>query len=383
MEWIVEKIKFSQYHSLNRLGSIIFFLIFTSFTLTLISGCQTSRQMTGSPESMVRLDPTVIIQRISPVRGDSVILSGQVYGIAPEKCKIIILTSSDSDQHNKPSLQTPFIYPDKDGQWSCKLVENEQPTRISAYLMSEQFSLSQIQEIINLPGDLEPFTLMATMVMIDRGEIYRIIDFSDRLWRVKECLTKCGPGSNRFSASHQNVRVDEQGRLHMRIRKEASDWTCSEVVLMENLGYGEYQFHIETTDYLDKQAVLGLFTWDNDRAQNHREIDIELSQWGFPDNKNAQYVVQPFRTEENMYRFDVDCSQARMYAFSWHPDSIVGYTQTSDGVIGDRWLYTGPDIPEPGNENARINLWLYEGHEPARETEIIITRFIYNPVVIE
>ena len=46
------------------------------------------------------------------------------------------------------------------------------------------------------------------------------------------------------------------------------------------------------------------------------------------------------------------------------------------GGIGS-WVYTGLDIPEPGNENARINLWLFGGKAPQnrQEAEVIVSQF--------
>jgi len=47
----------------------------------------------------------------------------------------------------------------------------------------------------------------------------------------------------------------------------------------------------------------------------------------------------------------------------------------------ESWLYTGQDVPRPGSENARINLWLFGGQPPSdsEEVEIIIKKFEYLP----
>lgn len=45
-------------------------------------------------------------------------------------------------------------------------------------------------------------------------------------------------------------------------------WTCSEVILNEQLGYGSYIFHVgRGHDDLEPRAVLGLFTYQ-DEASN-------------------------------------------------------------------------------------------------------------------
>ena len=45
----------------------------------------------------------------------------------------------------------------------------------------------------------------------------------------------------------------------------------------------------------------------------------------------------------------------------------------------------GPDIPTSGNENARINLWLYNGQAPtdSTEVEVVIARFEHDPITLE
>lgn len=48
---------------------------------------------------------------------------------------------------------------------------------------------------------------------------------------------------------------------------------------------------------LDPNVVFGLFTWDDNPIQAHREIDVEFARWGATpaqDGSNAQWVVQPY-----------------------------------------------------------------------------------------
>ncbi|MHC4649083.1 MAG: hypothetical protein ACYTBJ_26830, partial [Planctomycetota bacterium] len=112
--------------------------------------------------------------------------------------------------------------------------------------------------------------------------IQREITFAGYNWMVKD--SGCGtldPGSNYFSHSEENVRVDDEGRLHLRIDHRCDKWFCSEVVLDASPGFGTYVFVTEgRVDLLDPNIVLGLFTWDTNAPQyNYREIDIEFSRW--------------------------------------------------------------------------------------------------------
>lgn len=88
--------------------------------------------------------------------------------------------------------------------------------------------------------------------------------------------------------------VDQSGWLHLKVREEAGRWWAAEVVSVGSFGFGEYAFEVDgaATD-VDQSAVLGLFTWSDDNAFAHREIDIEISRWMDPAGLNGQCVVQP------------------------------------------------------------------------------------------
>src|SRR5207248_8554940 len=51
-----------------------------------------------------------------------------------------------------------------------------------------------------------------------------------------------GPGPNAWS--NQNVWVDANGWLHLKISQQAGQWSCAEIWSHEALGFGTYQFKI-------------------------------------------------------------------------------------------------------------------------------------------
>jgi hypothetical protein len=72
------------------------------------------------------------------------------------------------------------------------------------------------------------------------------------------------PGPNHFSDSHGSVWVDEQGALHLKIRKINGVWHSAEVILAESLGYGKYvTWTTSRVDLIDRNAVFGIFTYDH------------------------------------------------------------------------------------------------------------------------
>jgi hypothetical protein len=218
----------------------------------------------------------------------------------------------------------------------------------------------------------------------------RHLQFSGYDWSVKSSARRVGPGPNYFSDSNDNVVVDAQGRLHLRITQREGRWYCAEVVSTRSFGYGTYRFHLETnTDGLDEQVVLGMFTWSDDPAYNHREIDIEGSRWGKANNQNAQFVVQPYARAENIVRFQIPSGLgSSTHFFTWKPDTVL--CQSNEGpntkpadpnsLVNQHEFIQG--IPQSGNENARINLWLFTGHAPTNgnEVEVIISKFEFIPL---
>jgi hypothetical protein len=212
------------------------------------------------------------------------------------------------------------------------------------------------------------------------------VSFAGATWTVKTSTRKAGPGPNYFSDSDRNVSVDAQGRLHLRITRNKDRWECAEVIHTASLGYGTYRFYLDSPmDKLDPNVVLGLFTWSDDPAYAHREIDIELSRWSKPDNLNAQYVVQPFSSAEHRMRFSQPPGlDQTTQQFRWQADSIffqsLRATPSDPRTVIQEWKATH-GIPVPGGENARINLWLFRGRGPpdGHEVEVIVKRFEFIP----
>lgn len=209
----------------------------------------------------------------------------------------------------------------------------------------------------------------------------RTINFAGLSWSVKSSNGDVwGPGPNNFSDAPSNVWVDDLGRLHLRITNENGVWKCAEVVAQASLGYGTYRYTIDSdVASLDANVVLGLFTWNDDAAYNHREIDIEFSRWGNPlDPTNAQFTVQPYTVGGNLQRWTLNPGYGQTtHSFRWTRNSI-GFESLFAGNPLRSWNYTRrAGIPKPGGENPRINLWLFQGQAPldGSPVEVIVSRF--------
>ncbi len=218
------------------------------------------------------------------------------------------------------------------------------------------------------------------------SEFYRRkLEFSGRRWLVKGTDTREGPGPNYFSDDGENVWVDREGRLHLKISERDGQWRCAEVVSEEEFGHGQYVFTLGGgADTINENVVLGLFTWDTDPEHHNREIDIEIARWGEVANENCQYVVQPYEHPGKLHRFGVDLAGAgSTHNFEWGRGrvafrSVRGHREET---VIDSWIYTGADTPPPGRAHARVNLWLFRGAPPSdcREVEVVVARFGFTP----
>jgi len=216
------------------------------------------------------------------------------------------------------------------------------------------------------------------------------LQFSGYEWRTKSSDARVGPGPNYFS-DKENIWVDSQELLHMQITQSQDRWYCAEVISERSFGYGTYRFYIDNrVDDLDPNIVLGLFTWSDESAYSHREIDIECSRWGNTsvNANNAQFVVQPFNLPGRIMRFKIAPSvENSVHSFKWMKDnvffqSIEGSDAESfdSGKVIKQWTCT-KGIPQPGDENARINLWLVGGKPPKSngKMEVVISKFEFAP----
>ena len=210
----------------------------------------------------------------------------------------------------------------------------------------------------------------------------RTVSFSGYEWEVRQKPSDRG-GANDYDA--RNAWVDEAGRLHLQLIERDGRWTSAEVRLTRALGYGTYAFVVQDTSRLDPAAVFSMLTWDDlGQDQNHRELDVEISRWGDPANKDAQFVVQPHYVAANVYRFMAPAAAAT-HSFRWEPGRVTFRTLAGTGARGgtgsraERTFTSG--VPVPGNEAVHINL-LYFRRAPApprAAVEVVVERFEYLP----
>lgn len=215
----------------------------------------------------------------------------------------------------------------------------------------------------------------------------KTIRFSGYEWIVKSSTERLGPGPNLFSGD--NVWVDDNGLLHLKVSNKNGQWSCAEVISSRRFGYGTYVFKLASrVDHLDPNIVAGLFTWHPGRSLHNRELDIEFSRWGKSAGPNVVYVVQPAERPGHKHAFNLvqkDLHTTHIIRWSRREISFSSYEGYSTGIPSGpaihSWTYRGVFKPRPRNIQARINLWLFGGRTPVfpHETELLVREFAYIP----
>jgi len=217
------------------------------------------------------------------------------------------------------------------------------------------------------------------------------LNFSGYQWTTKESNERhTGPGRNYFAGGRENIWVDDQGRMHIRMTHNNGRWYCAEARLVESLGYGKYIFQLEANPMkLDKDLVVGFFTYDHsDTLNHHREIDIEFSQWGSEKNENSQYVLQPHEIPENVHRFQTDLSKKTQHVIGWKKNKISFASSyvTMEGesqVITKyaEWIYKPHKKLKNSTEKFSMNVWLFKADFPSdfNDYEFIVSKFEFIP----
>jgi hypothetical protein len=208
---------------------------------------------------------------------------------------------------------------------------------------------------------------------------------------VKSPTGLAGPGPNYFSDATNNVWTDTNGWLHLRITHRTNAWQCAEIISARTFGTGNYRFELNSqVDNLNPNVTLGLFTWSDDPAFTDREIDVECGRWNnAADTNNSQFVVQPYYLANHLVRYRVPTGLAdSTHLFVWETNRVSFQSQTgaysaaATNLITS-YVFTNADaVPQSGDENVHLNLWLILGNPPtdSNEAEVIIQSFNFVPL---
>jgi hypothetical protein len=311
-------------------------------------------------------------------RNEQDVIEGTVLGARPGQ-RIVLYSKCGGLWWLQPLLTSPFtaILPDKG--WRN---ETHLGTEYAALLVDPLYHPAAVLRQLPERGGA------VAQVAVTRGQEKSssfFIDFSGFTWRVRWKPSDRGGTSNPYNPN--NVYTDRAGALHLQIVNRDQRWTCSEVNLTRSLGYGTYSFTVEDTSRLDPAVVFGMFTWDySTDQQNNREFDINISRWGDPDNKNAEYILQPSIVPSNISRFVVPAGKLK-HTIIWEPGRVAMITSRVSASPGappvDSHVFTS-EVPVPGSESVRMSFYVYWNPKRRsfglqRRAEVVVDRFQYWP----
>jgi hypothetical protein len=293
--------------------------------------------------------------------------------------QIVIYTENDDIWWVQPFANQPFTPIQSDGTWknSTHLGSNYAAVLVNAGYHPEP-------KITALPSQGNGVVAVSSV----RGgpvasPAVKTIHFSGHDWIVRSAPSERGGEMNHYDPA--NAWTDEKGYLHLRMGERDGNWSCAEVNLSRSLGFGTYKFVVQDSAHLSASAVLGIFTLDEQLGEESRpEMDIELSQWGRPRDRNAQYVIQPYYIPVNIARFSVPPGVVT-HTLRWEPGSasfktVIGSVAgTAAKSISEHVFTSG--IPTAAGETIHIDLYdfFHSKSTSQRPAEVVIEKFEYLP----
>jgi hypothetical protein len=342
------------------------------FFCILLSGCRSGHS---------RINPSIEFTKVPPARegGPTTLatIEGRVLGA--HSGQQLVLYARSGQWWVQPLTNQPFTEIQPDSKWSnsthlgqeyaALLVEPGY--RPPAKMDSLPAEGGSVVVVANVMGEAAPLELIKT------------VHFSGYDWKVRTADSNRGGGITSYDPA--NAWTDEGGALHLRIANNSDKWTCAEVKLTRSLGYGMYRFVVRESSHLEPAAVLSMFTWDDSgQDQNHREIDVEITRWGDPLSKNAQYAIQPYYVPANVERFLAPAG-VLTYSFQWEPGKVSFKTVRGSNEV-DRsravsaHVFTS-GVPTPGGELVHMNLYIFgSAVNPLKnQSEVVLEKFEYLP----
>src|SRR3984957_9583860 len=307
-------------------------------------------------------------------------VEGRATGARPGQ-RLVLYAKTDGRWGVCRQSNQPFTNIEADGRWNASVHRGIQ---YAALLVDPTYNPPEQTESLPIVGN----GVVALAVVDGEGAApvlpsAKILTFSGYEW-----TTSTGPifhaGSRNFF-DPANVWADERGALHLRISGSPGKWSAAELKLTRSLGYGTYRFQVRDVSHLEPSALLTLITWDGVGTESNRhELDVELGRWGYPDNTNVDYVVQPYYVPANFLAFRVPPG-LYTHSFRWEPgkvtfSTVAGSDNSTGGPVMNQHVFTS-GVPYPGGESVRIALYVFHlGKIPLKnENEVIIDKFEYLP----
>ncbi len=213
-------------------------------------------------------------------------------------------------------------------------------------------------------------------------------------WKGLEWNVTSGGMAGVAEGNPDNVSIDDNGYLHLKITQNGGTWTASELFTTTLLGFGTYQWQVDAAiDTFDKNVVLGLFPYGPAAGigkDGTNEIDIEYSRWGVANGPNADWTDYPAAGDtvgELDYTFSLGGTTQSTSRFEWATDHITsslfkGFDRVFDTTNQLKtWTYA-PDNPTINIPQQPLplgmNLWCFKAPpSDGKNVEVVIRDFEY------
>lgn len=353
---------------LNGMPGLCFRMIIPLVTVVMLNGCNAPAL---APE------PAITITKIPPAGEPNSVsllaINGKVSGAKP--AEKIVLFAHAGVWWVQPTASRPFTDIAPDGGWKGA---THPAAEYAALLVKSAYRIPA--KLVALPAKGGDIVAIAKVAGAAMAPPVRTIRFSGYDWEVCDFPNDRAGTLNVWAP--ENVRVDTDGFLHLRVSRDGSGWKSAAVRMLRGLGYGSYRFVVQNVSNLEPSIVFTLLTWNGGTTEH--EMDVEVSRWGQPANKNAQYVVQPYYVAANVTRF-VAPPGVLTHSFLWQPGRVTfrtvrGSTNSSASSVVDEHTFT-IGVPSPDNDFVRINLYRFESRtSPLKNgAEVTIEKFEYLP----
>ena len=332
----------------------------------------------GCRQPVVQVRPSIEFSRV-PAAGDGspeqvAPIEGRVRGARPGQR--IVLFALSGVWWIQPTVENPFTPIQQDSTWKSS---THPGTAYAALLVDAGYRAPLTMNALPEEGGS---VLAVTRVPGAAAALpSKIVQFSGYQWETRQATN--GPGESTSDSAYDsaNVWTDQRGYLHLRVTKRDGHWASAEVKLSRSLGYGSYRFVVRDISQLEPAAVFAMFTFDD--LGPSREMDIEISRWGQPEDKNAQYVVQPYIVPANTVRFEAPRGTLT-YWMDWEAGRVSyktsrGAAPAAEDAVAQHVFTSG--VPAAGNERIRMNLYVYSDrrHPVQHEFEVVIEKFEFLP----
>jgi len=336
-----------------------------------------SMALSGCGLSRPKADPAIEFTRVpeagtgSPDRFESI--EGRVMGASSSDR--LVLYALSGIWWVQPVAQRPFTDVQADSSWNTLT----HPGAVYAALLVDA-SYRPPLKMVALPKKGGPILAVATVKGAPARSPPPVLQFSGYQWEVRQSSAEDSASGNSYDPG--NATIDENGFLHLRVSRQRGQWANAEIKLSRSLGYGSYRFVVQDVSLLEPAAVFAVFTWDDHGPA--RAMHIEVSRWGQPEDKNAQFVVQPWDVPANTVRF-LAPQGTLTYWMKWEPGRVAFQTVRGSSpklgtpVVAEHAFTSG--VPVAGSERLQITLYVYD-HSPRpmqNEAEMILESFEFLP----